>query len=147
MTDKTAFTEEEWELVREGPPTAGMVALSAEKGGAFRESWALAKFYTEARKEHGESELLDALVAEKPDTKRYSSREELESKGLGRLSEAIALLEQKATTGEVAGYRKFVMDIAEQVAEAHKEGGQQVSEGERAAIEKIAASLYPSGSA
>ena len=147
MTDKAAFTEEEWELVREGPPTAGMVALTAEKGGSFRETWALAKFYAEARKEHGESELLDALVAEKPDVKRYSSSEELESKGLGRLSEAITLLEQKATTGEVAGYRKFVMDVAEQVAEAHKEGGQEVSEGERAAIEKIAASLYPSGSA
>ena len=147
MTDKDAFTEEEWELVREGPPTAGMVALTAEKGGSFRETWALAKFYAEARKEHGESELLDALVAEKPDVKRYSSSEELESKGLGRLTEAVALLEQKATTGEVAGYRKFVMDVAEQVAEAHKEGGQEVSEGERAAIEKIAASLYPSGSA
>jgi hypothetical protein len=147
MTDKAAFTEEEWELVREGPPTAGLVALSAEKGGSFRETWALAKFYAEARKEHGESELLDALVAEKPDVKRYSSSEELESKGLGRLTEAVALLEQKATTGEVAGYRKFVMDVAEQVAEAHKEGGQEVSEGERAAIEKIAASLYPSGSA
>ena len=147
MTDKAAFTEEEWELVREGPPTAGMVALTAEKGGSFRETWALAKFYAEARKEHGESELLDALVAEKPDVRRYSSSEELESKGLGRLTEAVALLEQKATTGEVAGYRKFVMDVAEQVAEAHKEGGQEVSEGERAAIEKIAASLYPSGSA
>ena len=147
MTDKAAFTEEEWELVREGPPTAGMVALTAEKGGTFRETWALAKFYAEARKEHGESELLDALVAEKPDVKRYSSSEELESKGLGRLTEAVALLEEKATTGEVAGYRKFVMDVAEQVAEAHKEGGQEVSEGERAAIEKIAASLYPSGSA
>jgi len=147
MTDKAAFTEEEGELVREGPPTAGMVALTAEKGGSFRETWALAKFYAEARKEHGESELLDALVAEKPDVKRYSSSEELESKGLGRLTEAVALLEQKATTGEVAGYRKFVMDVAEQVAEAHKEGGQEVSEGERAAIEKIAASLYPSGSA
>ena len=147
MTDKDAFTEEEWELVREGPPTAGMVALTAEKGGSFRETWALAKFYAEARKEHGESELLDALVAEKPDVKRYSSSDELESKGLSRLTEAVALLEQKATTGEVAGYRKFVMDVAEQVAEAHKEGGQEVSEGERAAIEKIAASLYPSGSA
>jgi hypothetical protein len=147
MTAKADFTTEEWELVREGPPTAGMVALTAERGGSFRETWALAKFYAEARKQHGESELLDALVAEKPDVKRYSSSEELESKGLGRLTDAVTLLEQKATVGEVAGYRKFVMDVAEQVAEAHKEGGQQVSEGERTAIEKIAASLYPSGSA
>ena len=146
MTGKADFSQEEWELVREGPPTAGLVAAAAERGGSFRESWALAKAYTEARKEHGESELLDALVAEKPELKRYKTPEELESKGLGRLTEAVELLEQKATVGEVTAYRKFALDVAERVAEAHKEGGQQVSEDERAAIEKIAASLYPSRS-
>ena len=146
MTDKADFTEEEWELVREGPPTAGMVALTSERGGSFRESWALARAYTDARKEHGESELLDALVAEKPDLKRYKTPEELETQGLGRLTEAVTLLEQKATPGEVLAYKKFALDVAERVAEAHKEGGRPVSEGERAAIEKIAASLYPSGS-
>jgi hypothetical protein len=78
--------------------------------------------------------------------KRYKTAEELETQGLGRLSEAVALLEQKASVGEVTAYRKFALDVAERVAEAHKEGGQQVSEGERAAIEKIAASLYPSRS-
>jgi hypothetical protein len=146
MTGKADFTAEEWELVREGPPTAGMVALMAESGGSFRESWALAKSYAEARKEHGESELLDALVAEKPDLKRYKTNEELEAQGLGRLTEAVVLLEQKATAGEVAAYRKFALDVAERVAEAHKEADKPVSEDERAAIEKIAASLYPSRS-
>jgi hypothetical protein len=146
MTGKADFTAEEWELVREAPPTAGMVALTAEKGGSFRESWAMAKAYTEARKEHGESELLDALVSEKPDVKRYKTPEELESLGLGRIEEAVRLLEQKATTVEVVAYKKFVLDVAERVAGAHKEGDGPVTEGERAAIEKIAASLYPSGS-
>jgi hypothetical protein len=146
MTDKAAFTEEEWELVREGPPTAGMVALTAEKGGSFRETWALAKFYAEARKEHGESELLDALAGEKPDLKRYKTPEELDAQGLGRLTEAVALLEQKATAAEVAAYRKFALDVAQRVAAAHKEGGQPVSDAERAAIERVEASLYPSGS-
>jgi hypothetical protein len=146
MTDKAEFTLEEWELVREGPPTAGAVALTAESGGSFRESWALAKAYTEARKEHGESELLDALVAEKPDLKRFETTEELEVQGLARLTEAVTLLEQKATRGEVLAYKKFALDVAARVAEAHKEGDLPVSEGERAAIEKIAASLYPSGS-
>ena len=146
MTGKADFTEEEWELVREGPPTAGMMALMAESGGSFRESFALAKAYAEARKEHGDNELLDALVAEKPDVKRYSSSEELESQGLGRLRQAVELLEQKASVGEVTAYRKFALDVAERVAEAHKEGDQAVSEGERAAIEKVAASLYPSRS-
>jgi hypothetical protein len=146
MTDKADFTPEEWELVREGPPTAGMVALTAESGGSFRESWGLAKAYAEARKEHGESELLDALVDEKPDVRRYDTTEELEAQGLGRLTEAVTLLEQKATPGEVKAYRKFALDVAERVAEAHKEADRPVSAGERAAIEKIAASLYPSGS-
>src|SRR6185312_11884356 len=101
MTDMSNFSDEEWELVREGPPTAGLVASAASSGGSFRESWALAKAYTEARKEHGESELLDALVSEKPDVKRYKSKEELEAQGLERLTEAVTLLEQKATPGEV----------------------------------------------
>ena len=42
MTSKADFTEQEWELVREGPPTAGMITLLASSGGTFRETWALA---------------------------------------------------------------------------------------------------------
>jgi hypothetical protein len=143
MTGKADFTSEEWDLIREGPPTAGMVALTADKGGTFRETWALAKAYTEARKEHGESELLDTLVAEKPDVKRYSSSQELDDVGLSRLTEAVNLLGQKANNAEVAAYKKFVMQVAEGVAEAHKEHGAEVSDAERAAIEKIAAALNP----
>jgi hypothetical protein len=146
MTGKADFTPEEWELVREGPPTAALVAMTAEKGGSFRESWALAKAYTEARQAHGESELLDALVGEKPDLKRYKTPEELDAQGLGRLTEAVALLEQKATAAEVDAYRKFALDVAQRVAAAHKEGGQPVSDAESAAIERVKTILYPSGS-
>jgi hypothetical protein len=143
MTGKADFTSEEWDLIREGPPTAGMVALTADKGGTFRETWALAKAYTEARKEHGESELLDTLVAEKPDVKRYGSPQELDDVGLSRLTEAVNVLGQKANNAEVAAYKKFVMQVAEGVAEAHKEHGAEVSDAERAAIEKIASALNP----
>lgn len=143
MTGKADFTSEEWDLIREGPPTAGLVTLTAEKGGTFRETWALSKAYAEARKEHGESELLDSLVAEKPDVKRYKSPEELEQTGLGRLTEAVQVLEQKATPGELASYKKFVLDVAERVAEAHKEHGGQVSDAERQAIGRISACLNP----
>jgi hypothetical protein len=141
MTTKADFTPEEWDLVREGPPTAGMVALMADKGGSFRETWAMAKSYAEARKEHGESELLDALVAEKPDMKRYGSAEELDEVGLERLREAVVLLEEKATPDEVADYKRFVLGVASRVAEAHKEEGASVSEAERNAIEKVSATL------
>ncbi|HET7855946.1 MAG TPA: hypothetical protein VFL41_05765 [Gaiellaceae bacterium] len=143
MTGKADFSADEWELVREGPAAAGMYALMASRGGSFRETWALAKTYAEARQERGESELLDELVADKPSATRYGSHEELEQQGLRRLSEAVALLEQKATIGEVEGYRHFVLDVAGKVAEAHREEIENVSHEEREAIEKIAASLRP----
>jgi hypothetical protein len=144
MTNKSDFTEQEWEVLREGPPIAGLMAATASGGGTFRESWALAKSFAEARQKHGESELLDALVAEKPHAKRYGSSQELEQQGLQRLREAIRLLEQKATPDVVEAYRRFTLAVAEHVAAAHKEGGAPVSAEERQTIDKIAATLNPS---
>ena len=141
MTSKADFTDEEWELVREGPPTAGMITLLASSGGTFRETWALAKTFAEARQQQGDSDLLDALVAEKPEMKRYHSAEEAENEGLSRLSQAVALLRQKATADEVESYKRFTLSVAERVAEAHKEHGTQVSPEEHAAIAKIESSL------
>ena len=66
MTTKAAFSPEEWKLVLEGPPTAGMIVLTAAHGGTFRETIAMSKAYAEARAEHGESELLDEIVSAKP---------------------------------------------------------------------------------
>jgi hypothetical protein len=144
MTKKSDFTEQEWELVREGPPIAGLFAATASSGGTFRESWALAKSFAEARQHQGESELLDALVAEKPHAKRYGSPQELEQQGLGRLAEAIELLEQKASADEVEAYRRFTLAVAEHVAEAHKEGGASISPQERQALDAIAATVNSS---
>ena len=53
MTGKADFSQEEWELVREGPPTAGLVVLMAESGGTFRETFALARAFNDARRNHG----------------------------------------------------------------------------------------------
>jgi hypothetical protein len=142
MTAKSAFTDEEWELVREGPASAGLIVVTATRGGTFRETFALAKAYTEARKQHGESELLDEVVSDGPKGgSRPHSPQELREKGLRNLREAAALLQQKATAEEVEDYRAFVVSLAEKVAEAHKEEGEQVSAAERAAIGEIAASV------
>lgn len=146
MTAKADFTEEEWNLVREGPPTAGILVLTAQGGGTFRETWALAKSYAEARKQPGQSQLLDELASEKPDVKRYPTAEEQESHGLTALREAIAVLEQKATPEEVEGYRAFVLDVARNVAKAHEDEGEPISAAEQAAIEKVESSITGSGS-
>ena len=143
MTDKAVFTPEEWKLVLEGPPSAGMIVLTAQKGGSFRESIAMAKAYVEARKHHGGSELLDEIVAAKPerDHTRYHSFDELRQHGLQHLRDAVSLLEQKATPGEVEDYRQFIITLANKVADAHREHGHAVSDAERAAIQDISSNL------
>src|SRR5437762_8241515 len=84
MTTKAAFTPEEWTSVLEGPPSAGMIVVMAGHGGMFRETIAMSKAYVEARGQHGQSELLDEIVAAKPkaDHTRYHSYDELRDNGL-----------------------------------------------------------------
>lgn len=147
MTGKADFTQEEWELILEGPPSAGMIVIVAQRGGTFRESIAMAKAYVEARQQHGESQLLDEIVAAKPerDHTRYHSAEELKQHGLQHLREAVTLLERKATPEEVEDYKRFILTLADSVANAHREHGVSVSDAEQAAIEEISASLGSAG--
>ena len=148
MTGKAEFTEEEWRQVLEAPPSAGMIVITAESGGSIRESFSMAKAYTEARQHHGESELLDEVVSTKPevDRTRAGSREELKEHNLQNLRDAVAVLETKAGPEEVEEYKRFIVGLAERVAEAHREGflglsGERVSDAERAAVEEIASTL------
>jgi hypothetical protein len=97
----------------------------------------------EARKKHGQSQLLDEIAAAKPeiDHTRYHSFEELKDDGLRHLRDAVALLERTATAEELDDYRRFVLTLVDEVANAHREDGQNVSPAERAAIDEIAASV------
>jgi hypothetical protein len=143
MTSKAAFSPDEWKVVLEGPPSAGMIVVTAARGGMIRESIAMSKAYLDARAAHGESELLDEIVAAKPeaDHTRYHSAAELRDNGLKHLRDAIALLQSKATAGEVDDYRHFVLALTSKVAAAHKEEGQSVSSAEAEAIQEITAAL------
>lgn len=148
MTTEAAFSPEEWKVVLEGPPAAGLIVITAAHGGTFRETFAMSKAYAEARSEHGDSELLDEIVSAKPkvDHTRYHSPEELKNEGLGHLRDAMALLESKATAQERDDYRRFVIALANKVAAAHREHGQSVSPEEAAAIGQITEALGAAGS-
>jgi hypothetical protein len=143
MTTKSDFTTEEWQLILEAPPSAGMIVVTAQRGGSFRESIAMAKAYVEARQQHGDSELLDEIVAAKPerDHTHYRSPDELKQSGLKHLRDSVALLEGKATAEEVDEYRRFILSLSHKVAAAHREHGLDVSEPEQTAINDIAAAL------
>lgn len=143
MASKSDFTADEWRLILEAPPTAGLIVVTAQRGGSFRETIAMAKAYAEARQEHGKSQLLDEIVAAKPerDHTHFHSYEELKEQGLQHLRDSIALLGKKAAPEEVDEYRRFIVTLSNKVAAAHREHGQDVSESEQKAIQDITDAL------
>lgn len=155
MTGKADFTAQEWELIAEGPPLAGLIVVVAQRGGMIRESLSMAKSYTEAREQAGASELLDEIVSAKPEVDRtkHGSVEELREHGLKQIRDAVGIVEAKATAEEAADYKRFVLTLAERTAEARREGflglgGERVSDAEREALAKVADALglpAPSG--
>jgi hypothetical protein len=143
MTTKADFTEQEWDQVLSGPPLAGLVVITAEHGGTMRETFAMAKAYAEARQQHGNSELLDEIVAAKPerDHTRFHSHDELQAHAVEVLHDAVALLEAKATAQEVDDYRRFILTLARKVAERHEEDGAAISPSEQRALDDLAGAL------
>ena len=97
MTGKSDFTEQEWDTVLKGPPAAGLIVASASRGGTFKESFAIAKSYGEARQQHGASELLDAIASAKPEVDHhfYHSVDDVKAAGLKHVRDAIEVLEQQ----------------------------------------------------
>ena len=101
MTAKSAFSDEGWKTVLAGPPSAGMIVLTAQSGGTWSETWAMSKAYAEARQQHGESELLDEVVSAKPKMERTSYRtpEELREGCLQQIRDAIGVSGRHRDTG------------------------------------------------
>lgn len=149
MTTKAEFNAEEWDKVVEGPALAGLIVIAAQRGGTIRESMHIARAYTEARKEHAESDLLGEIVSTPPhpDLGRYETPEALRNTGLAHIRDAVALVEAKATPDELDAYRKFTLTVAQAAAEADKSGGflgiggERVSDSESAALDQIADAL------
>jgi hypothetical protein len=122
--------------------------ITSDRGGSIRETFSMAKAYTEARQQHGESELLDEIVSAKPemDRTRAHSPEELKEHSLQNIRDAVSLLKGKASPEEGEEYKQFILSLANHVAEARKEGfmglsGERVSDDEKAAIDEISAAL------
>jgi hypothetical protein len=146
MTTKAAFNAEEWSTLVEAPLLAAMRVVAASRGGTIRESLAVGQAYAKARKQHGESELLDELVASPPamDPGRAASLGDLGRAADERLRAAASLLGEKATPDEAEAYKRFALSVARAAAQAHREGGflgvggQEVSDPEQAALDEIA---------
>jgi hypothetical protein len=155
MTTKADFSDEEWARLERAPFVAGLAISLADPGGpieAVKESMAALKTVTEAAQSGGQSELVDAVaksVTEKAQ-KRQSPLRDFKPRGalageeiLEELRAANALVTEKATPEEAAGYREWLLTAAKRAAEAAKEGGflgfkaERVSEGEQKMLDKL----------
>lgn len=148
MTTKAEFNAEEWQKIVEAPALAGLIVISAQRGGTIRESVKMAGAYTEAKKAH-DSDLLGEIVATVPrvEPRQFKDADSLRAQGADMIREAVALVESKATPEELEAYRAFAIDVAKRAAEATKSGdvlgigGERVSDKEREALGAVAEAL------
>ncbi len=149
MTKKAEFNADEWSTVVEGPVLAGLRVVASHRGGTFRESLAIGKVYTEARQNHGDSELLDELAASPPAVQpdQVRAKGDIPRVADERLREALRIIGEKGTPEELEAYKRFVLAVAEAAAKAHKEGGfigiggKEISPEEQTALDELAATL------
>jgi hypothetical protein len=159
MTTKAAFTDEEWARLERAPMVAGMAISLADPGGpveAFKEVTAALKTVVEPGASGGRGELVEAVrssVAEKA-RQRQSPLGDFRPRGadasqqiLDELRAVNALVTDKATSEEAAGFREWLLEAAKRSAEAAKEGGflgfnaQRVSEGEQRMLDRLRETL------
>lgn len=150
MTTKADLNAEEWATLVEAPLMAALRVVAAERGGTIRESLAIGRTYAEARKQQGDSSLLDQIVASPPaldSTRLRESGDDIKAQVTGRLAEAVAIVDSKATADEAAAYKQFILTVAEAAASANREGGfigiggKPVSASEQSALDEISAAL------
>ena len=161
MSTKTDFTPEEWETIRNAPYLAAAAVMVAGRSGilgSIKEALVTAQTFYESAS--SESPLIKALSAQDEVelsqefvSNQLSLREadqapeKLRSLAVEQCQAAVALLKQKGGAGEAESYQRWVMDMAEKVANAAKEGaffglgGVRVSDAEQAILADLAAAL------
>lgn len=162
MASKTTFTPEEWKQVLEGVMLSGMAVTAAEPSGLFgvlKESMATGKALLAAKSDPASNELIKAVVAEYEtgDGRKLASDQlksrlkgntsaDIRNKSIAALRDLSTLLDTKAPS-DAAAFKVWLTHIAEDAAEASKEGGfmgfggTPVSEAEKATLSELSSAL------
>jgi hypothetical protein len=154
MSQKTDYTDTEWDTLQQLPLMIGMaVAGSSVSGvsGVLNEAVTTSKVMLEAKKAGGLlGEIADSTG--NPDVRKSLNDAawkpmDLKTKTLDACRQAVGIVTAKGTTEELASFREMMIDLATKVAQASKEGGffgfggVQVSDSERAALAEISSAL------
>ncbi len=160
MTTKADYTEEEWSELIKAPITAGVLVMTSDLHvtSMMSEMKGMMKGMMQQPVPEGAQELVGSLVEdikarsedkekmEQPDVKGKDPQEVM-SEMLAQLSAVSALLDEKCSEDEAAGFKQWIVGVAEATAEAGREGGflgigsVRVSDKEKAAMEQISKTL------
>ena len=159
MTSKADFTEEEWARVKRAPFVAGLAISLADPGGpieAVKEPAATLRTVTGGAGS-GRGELVDA-VAREVAAERKNQLSGFKPHGatagteiLEELGAVNAIVSEKASPEDAAGYREWLLAAAQEAANAAKEGGfmgwhaVRVSEGEQKMLDRLGEVLSTPG--
>ena len=161
MTIIAEYTEEEQELLRSAIESAAVAVSAASPGRSeetVSEGYAAAELVLGSQPRYVDNTLVTSILAQlHVDIKEgrvFPNYVELATEP-GALQESMIvlgrvtkLLEAKSTPTEAAGYKRWLMEVAQAVAQAGKEdqgflgrGGVMVNDAERSALESIARTL------
>ena len=158
MTDKAAFTEEEWTRLKRAPFVAGMAISFADPGGPIEVAKETAATLRTVLHGSERGELVGALAgdaeadvrAHENPLKGFKPRGALATTEiLEELKAVNAIVSEKATPEEAEAYRTWLRDAAREAADAAKEGGffgfhaVRVSEGEQRMLDTLDEALTP----
>ena len=162
MTSKADFTDEEWARLKRAPFVAGMAISLADPGGpieAFKETKATLKT-VRAAEDGGRGELVSELarevVADAGQRKnplggfKPSGGANAGVEIVGELGEVNRILVEKASPEDAAAMREWLLEAAQEAANAAKEGGfmgfhaERVSEGEQRMLDSLREALSES---
>lgn len=161
MTNKDAFTEDEWVRVRRAPNVAGMSISLADPGGPIE----LSKETLATLRGVGAPPTQDELlVAVSQEVMAMGQRREnplgdfkvtdpsqVGPTVLTELREVQDLVEAKATPEEASAFARWLVEVAQDAADAAKEGGflgigaEQVSAGEQGMLDQLRSMLGVTG--
>ena len=159
MTSKADFTDEEWARLKRAPFVAGMAISLADPGGpieAVKETSATLKT-VRAAESGGRGELVGAIARDVVQEARQRQNPLggfRPSKGanagveiLAELREVNRIVSDKASPEEATAVREWLLEAAQEAADAAKEGGfmgfhaERVSEGEQRMLNSLAEAL------
>lgn len=161
MTQLAAFTAPEQQLLANAPLAAATAVAIADAGGGNREANTMLTAWRDARAHVGGTELLEAIIVGLDPDKRSEQElistddtpaapltaEAIREEAVALCRQAVQLLEAKATPDEVDAYKRFVLHIVTEVAQAASSGsvfgmgGVSVSLDEQVALRAIRVAL------